>query len=315
MASRCRSNQSQLLPGWLFCSRMNASRRWDFCRIRVATSPPRQCIISDSAAQKGAVQRPGTTARSEQISEMVRPMERRRTWRSRSCKAGMKSSGSSLSAGRDGSGAGLRVAGGVADCSASVSAGAGCGVGVRARGSTRSKSRPVAPRASRKQEALQCDGAQDAAVQVGEDGGDVGGAEVHRDGVEVGGGGAVADGVDQVAAVVEQDGDGVEQDGDVVGQSGAGVILRGVGRGGDRRGGCDGLHGGCLAECWEGGKDYFPVAGEGCRRSVTAMHRRRRAEIGPKPITHRRMASWETMVPRSSLRLSVKRGYNQTAAG
>ena len=68
---------------------------------------------------------------------------------------------------------------------------------------------------------------------MGEDGGQVGGAETGRDGVEVGGGGALADGVDQVAAVVEQDADGVEEDRDVVGQSGGGVILRGIGRGGD----------------------------------------------------------------------------------
>ena len=80
--------------------------------------------------------------------------------------------------------------------------------------------------------ALQGLGAQDASVEVGEDGGQVGGAETRRDGVEVGGGGALTDGVDQVAGVVEQDADGVEDDPDVVGQSGGGVILRGIGRGG-----------------------------------------------------------------------------------
>ena len=63
------------------------------------------------------------------------------------------------------------------------------------------------------QHALQGGGAQEAAVQVGEDGGEVGGAEACGDGVEVGGGGAVADGVDEVAAVAEQDADGVEDDG------------------------------------------------------------------------------------------------------
>ena len=59
--------------------------------------------------------------------------------------------------------------------------------------------------------ALQGVGPLDASVEVGEDGGRVGGAEAGgREGVEVGGGGAVADGVDQVAAVVEQDADGVK---------------------------------------------------------------------------------------------------------
>jgi hypothetical protein len=81
--------------------------------------------------------------------------------------------------------------------------------------------------------ALQGLGAQDASVEVGEDCREVGGAEAGGDGVEVGGGGALADGVDQVAAVVEQDADGVEDDRDVVGQSRGGVILRGIGRGGD----------------------------------------------------------------------------------
>ena len=83
------------------------------------------------------------------------------------------------------------------------------------------------------QDALQRGGAQEAAVEVGEDGGEVGGAEAGGDGVEVGGGGALADGVDEVAAVGEQDADGVEEDPDVVGQSGGGVILWGIGRGGD----------------------------------------------------------------------------------
>ena len=46
---------------------------------------------------------------------------------------------------------------------------------------------------------------------MGEDGGEVGGAEARRDGGECGGGGAVADGGEEVAAVAEQDIDGVEE--------------------------------------------------------------------------------------------------------
>ena len=61
------------------------------------------------------------------------------------------------------------------------------------------------------QEALQGSGAQDASVEVGEDGGEVGGAECRRDGGECGGGGAVPDGAEEMAAVAEQDADGVEQ--------------------------------------------------------------------------------------------------------
>ena len=65
---------------------------------------------------------------------------------------------------------------------------------------------------------------------MGEDGGEVGGAEAGRDGGECGGGGAVVDGGEEVAAVAEQDADGVEQDGDVLGHGVAGVILRRIGR-------------------------------------------------------------------------------------
>jgi hypothetical protein len=69
---------------------------------------------------------------------------------------------------------------------------------------------------------------------VGEDGREVGGAEVGRDGAEVGNGGALADGVDQVAAVAEQNADGVEQELYVVGKGVVVVILWGIWRGGDR---------------------------------------------------------------------------------
>ena len=78
---------------------------------------------------------------------------------------------------------------------------------------------------AREQEALQRGGTQDAAVEVGEDGGEVGGAEAGRDGGEFGGGGAVADGGEEMAAVAEQDADGVEEEGDVLwdGWGGGGV--------------------------------------------------------------------------------------------
>ena len=71
---------------------------------------------------------------------------------------------------------------------------------------------------AREQHALQRRGTQQAAVQMGEDGGEIGGAEARRDGVEVGGGGAVADGVDEVATVAEQGAGGVEEEPDVVGK-------------------------------------------------------------------------------------------------
>ena len=46
---------------------------WIFCFISVATLPPRYVMISNTTFQKGGVQKPGTTARSEQMSRMVRP--------------------------------------------------------------------------------------------------------------------------------------------------------------------------------------------------------------------------------------------------
>ena len=78
---------------------------------------------------------------------------------------------------------------------------------------------------AREQEALKRGGTQDAAVQVGEDGREIGGAETGRDGWECGGGGAVADGGQEMAAVAEQDVDGVEDGGDVLGHGAAGLIL------------------------------------------------------------------------------------------
>ena len=85
---------------------------------------------------------------------------------------------------------------------------------------------------SRAQHVLQRGGTQDASVEVGEDGGEVGGAEACRDGGECGGGGAAVDGGEEMAAIAEQDADGVEEGRDVLGHGRgfAGVILRRIGR-------------------------------------------------------------------------------------
>jgi hypothetical protein len=80
------------------------------------------------------------------------------------------------------------------------------------------------------EDTLQRDAAQDASVQVGVNGGEVGGAETGGDGVEAGSGGALADGVDQMTAVAEQITGDVEEAGNVAGQSGGGGILRGIRR-------------------------------------------------------------------------------------
>jgi len=112
-------------------------------------------------------------------------------------------------------------------CSVWGEAGAGGGSAVRVRGGGMLMSRPVAARA---QHALQRGGTQDAAVQVGEDGGEVGGAEASRDGGECGGGGAAVDGGEEMATVAEQDADGVEDEVDVLGHGAAGLILGRIGR-------------------------------------------------------------------------------------
>ena len=97
---------------------------------------------------------------------------------------------------------------------------------------------------AREQEALQRGGTQDAAIEVGEDGGEVGSAEARRDGGECGGVGTMADGAEQVSAVAEQDADGVEEGGDVLGHGVAGAILRRIGRRGwTGRVGYVGFHG------------------------------------------------------------------------
>ena len=86
----------------------------------------------------------------------------------------MKSSGSSQPAGRD---ARLRLVGGLGRrlCSGSVAAGAGCGCW-RA-GAALDEVDVLAGGGAGEEHALQGGGAQDASVEVGEDGGEVGGAE------------------------------------------------------------------------------------------------------------------------------------------
>jgi hypothetical protein len=83
---------------------------------------------------------------------------------------------------------------------------------------------------AREQEALQRGGTQDAAVEVGQDGGEIGGAEACGDGGECRGGGALPDGAEEMAPVTEQDANGVEDGGDVLGHGDAGLILWRIGR-------------------------------------------------------------------------------------
>ena len=115
----------------------------------------------------------------------------------------------------------------------------GCwgGLGLRGAGAGLDEGDVFAGGGAGEEDAFQGDGTQDASVQVGEDRGNVGGAEAHRDGAEPGGGGALADGVDEMAAVGQEDANGVEENLDVVGQSGGGVILCGIWRGGGWWGG------------------------------------------------------------------------------
>ena len=74
---------------------------------------------------------------------------------------------------------------------------------------------------------LQGGGTQDASVEVGHDGGEIGGAEARRDDGECGGGGTAVDRAQEMAAVAQQDADGVEEGGDVLGHGRglAGMIL------------------------------------------------------------------------------------------
>lgn len=121
------------------------------------------------------------------------------------------------------------------------------GLGFRRAGGALDEVDVLASGGAGEEHALQRGGTQDASVQVGEDGGEVGSAEARGDGVEVRGGGAVADGVDEVAAIAEQDASGVEDDCDVVGEGGGGVLLWGIGRGGGRCSGGGGLHTGSVS--------------------------------------------------------------------
>src|SRR5579872_4967797 len=68
IASRDRDNQSQLLLGLRSCSCAKASRRRVLRSISVATLPPKYCMMSNSSLQNLVWHRPGTTARSRQIS-------------------------------------------------------------------------------------------------------------------------------------------------------------------------------------------------------------------------------------------------------
>ena len=147
--------------------------------------------------------------------------------------------------------------------------------GFRGAGATHDEVDVFAGGGAREEHALERRGAQEASVQVGEDGGEVGGAETRRYGAEVGGGGALADRVDEVAAVGEQDADGVEQDVDVTGRSGGGVILCGIWRGGDGlRVGHGVVHARVLAKRGKCGQEYFPKR----RRGLGPVYRPNWAE-------------------------------------
>ncbi len=68
-------------------------------------------------------------------------------------------------------------------------------------------------------------------LRVGQDGGQVGGAEAGRDGWECWGIGAVPDGGAEMAATAEQDADAfAERDREVLGHGVAGLILWRIGR-------------------------------------------------------------------------------------
>ena len=202
---------------------------------------PKPFMMSNSSFQKALWQKPGTTARSRQMSRMVRPIGRRRTWRAISPGLGMKGSGfvpageageACCALGRAGEGLGGLL-------------GLGAGLGrllLRRGGAALDEFDVFACGGAGEEDTLQDRGAQHASVEVGEDGGEVGGAEAGRDGAEVfWSGGALAEGVDQVAAVADEDVDGVENDRDVVGY-GFAVVPRGDGKGGDGRGWFDWFH-------------------------------------------------------------------------
>ena len=72
---------------------------------------------------------------------------------------------------------------------------------------------------------LERSGTLNAAIEVGEDGGDIEGAEAGGDGVKVGGGRALADGVEQAEAVNEQRMGGAQEQGDVAGDGSARLYM------------------------------------------------------------------------------------------
>ena len=152
-------------------------------------------------------------------------------------------------AGRVGRGVGVRATGGSADCGGRPRRLAAAGIGWRGRcrGGALARSGEAdvaAPRRPREQYTLQRHGAQDAALQMREDGIQPPGAEAGGDGVEVGAGGALGGGLGEVAAETEQDADGVQQGGDARGHGSGGAIRLGIlVRGGTGRGGL-GVHGG-----------------------------------------------------------------------
>ena len=111
--------------------------------------PPNQFMIVEEFVPEGAVAEHRDDGEIEADVEMVRPTGRRRTWRSSSSSVGMKSSGSSQPAGREGRGAACAVGGGGRGCSGWVSADAAGGSAVRVRRSMKSMSLPAAARASR----------------------------------------------------------------------------------------------------------------------------------------------------------------------
>jgi hypothetical protein len=70
------------------------------------------------------------------------------------------------------------------------------------------------------QDTLECRGAQDAAMQAGEDDRQIDGAETRSDGGEAGRRGAERDGVGEMAAIGEQDANDMEECADALGRGG-----------------------------------------------------------------------------------------------
>jgi hypothetical protein len=75
---------------------------------------------------------------------------------------------------------------------------------------------------AREEDTLEGGGAEEAALEVGHDGGEVGGAEGRGDEGEGRGGGTAVEGVEQMASVAKELADGVEHEGEVA--AGPGVL-------------------------------------------------------------------------------------------